>query len=431
MNEQQRNRIGDYIVWALLFLSTGAISGMFIAPEALQSGSSSASSNRFLELLMGLLYVVLLALLARHRQKAFRLLVEEKWMLLLALFVMASAFWSVDTGETFRRALGLLGTTLAGLYIGMRYEPRQVLRMLGICIGVAALLSLFVCLVFPQTGIMTDGSWQGVFYPKNSLGRIMCLGIFCYLFTSVGSRRRMMKAAPLLLLFAGLLLMSRSATALIVLLAMLLVFGMRKILYWPMPRFVAACLIFGLLAVPAAGWSMANMEKILGIFGRDPSVSGRLPLWHAVRAEIADRPLLGYGYAAFWTSGDADYWREKLSWDAPNAHNGFLDMALGIGVVGLGIFLLGLLRNVRLGFRIARESGRIEDAWPLFFLALCMIYDLSESTLFVGNSVFWLLYATNAYWLVRTDMQPVTEEEDETEAPGELSPDHPVGFKPA
>lgn len=431
MNEQKRNRIGDYAVWALLFLTTGAISGAFIAPEALQSGSSSASSSRILELLIGVLYVVLLSLLVRHRHSAFRLLVQEKWMLLLVLFVMASAVWSVDRGETFRRGLGLLGTTLAGLYIGMRYEPRRVLRMLGICIGIAAFLSLFVCLVFPKTGIMADGSWQGVFYPKNSLGRIMCLGIFCFLFTAVGSRRRMMNAAPLLLLFAGLLVMSHSATAVIVVAAMLLMFVLRKILYWPMPRLVAACLIFALLAVPAASWSLANMDKIMGIFGKDPSVSGRLPLWHAVRTEIADRPLLGYGYAAFWTSSDADYWREQLNWDAPNAHNGFLEMALGIGIVGLGIFLLGLLRNVRLGFRIAREGGKIEDAWPLFFLGLCMIYDLSESTLFVGNSIFWLLYATNAYWLVRTDMQPVTEEEEENEPSAELATGNPVGFKPA
>lgn len=431
MNEQQRSRIGDYVVWALLFLSTGAISGMFIGPEALQSGSNSASSNRILEILMGAMYVVLLALLVPRRREALRLLIQEKWMLLLLALVMASAIWSLDQGETFRRALGLAGTTLAGLYIGMRYEPRRILRMLGICIGVAAVLSIFFALVFPGIGTTQDGSWQGVFYPKNTLGRIMCLGMFSYIFVAIGQKRRRFAPVLMILLCGGLLLLSRSATALVASLLLLLVIWLRRVLYWPARRLIVTGAVLAVVAIPVMSWSMAHMSDILGVFGRDQTATGRLPLWHAVRTEISDRPLLGYGYAAFWTSSDADYWRKQLDWDAPNAHNGFLEMALGVGIVGLGIFLMGLLRNVRLGFRIARESGRIEAAWPLFFFAFCIVYNLTESTLFGGNSVFWLLYTANAYWLVRKDMQPVTEVEEDREPSAELAPGNPVGFKPA
>jgi O-antigen ligase len=76
-------------------------------------------------------------------------------------------------------------------------------------------------------------------------------------------------------------------------------------------------------------------------------------------------------------------------------------MALGLGVVGLAIFSIGMLRNFARGIVVAGQSDELEAAWPLFFLIFCFLYNLTESTLFSGNSVFWMLYTANAFWLVR------------------------------
>jgi hypothetical protein len=75
-------------------------------------------------------------------------------------------------------------------------------------------------------------------------------------------------------------------------------------------------------------------------------------------------------------------------------------MALGLGFVGLTIFAIGVISNLGRGVLAARLDRGIENEWPLFFLIFCLLYNLTESTLFTGNSVFWLLYSANAYWLV-------------------------------
>ena len=95
-------------------------------------------------------------------------------------------------------------------------------------------------------------------------------------------------------------------------------------------------------------------------------------------------------------------------------------MMLGLGVVGLAIFIIGILRNFILAFRIARAGEKMDQAWPLFFLFYCIFWDFTDSTLFTGNSIFWLLYAANAFWLVDANTRVGVEDEKEYEVSEQL-----------
>ena len=57
---------------------------------------------------------------------------------------------------------------------------------------------------------------------------------------------------------------------------------------------------------------------------------------------IAKRPLLGYGYQAFWLGLEGESYRVILavSWVLAQAQNGFLDVMLEMGMLGLVIVLL-------------------------------------------------------------------------------------------
>ena len=62
----------------------------------------------------------------------------------------------------------------------------------------------------------------------------------------------------------------------------------------------------------------------------------------AVLGFIAKRPVLGYGYQAFWLGLEGESYRIILavSWVLAQAQNGFLDVMLEMGAVGLVIVLL-------------------------------------------------------------------------------------------
>jgi exopolysaccharide production protein ExoQ len=404
-------------VLVLLLLSSGVGAILFVGQASLTANNSGDSP--ILQILFALFYLLLLYWLLPLYKDAFYLLYEERWMALLILFAVASSIWSVDGGETLRRSIGLIGSTLAGLYIALRFEPKEQIRILAVCIAVAAIASLVVGLAFPGMGVMAGGAWNGVFFIKNSLGRMMSLGVLCFAFLAIGQRRYRVVSIAMILLCILLLLLAQSATGFVVSVAMLAAIPFRRILLRP-NRGLASALLIVVLGIGPVGllvWN--NSDAILTALGRESSLSGRLPLWHAVRTEIDQRPILGSGYTAFWSTGDAERYRVTLGWDAPNAHNGFLDMALGLGLVGLAIFVIGMVRNFAKGIVVAGRNEEIEASWPLFFIMFCFLYNLTESTLFSGNSVFWTLYTANAFWLVRAMSEEPAREvvQDEPPAP--------------
>ena len=78
------------------------------------------------------------------------------------------------------------------------------------------------------------------------------------------------------------------------------------------------------------------------MLGKDLTLTGRTGIWSAVLDSIAKRPLLGYGYQAFWLGLEGESYRIILavSWVLAQAQNGFLDVMLEMGTVGLAIVLL-------------------------------------------------------------------------------------------
>ncbi|MGC2721946.1 MAG: O-antigen ligase family protein, partial [Candidatus Acidiferrales bacterium] len=192
-------------------------------------------------------------------------------------------------------------------------------------------------------------------------------------------------------------------------------------------RFIAvivAVLSIGAVTVIAV---LRNPAPVVELVGKDATLTGRMQLWHYVKQEIVRRPVLGFGYSAFWSTGEADRIRAAVNWDPPTAHNGFLDAALGLGIIGLAILLLGLLRNLYLGFKVARRDQDFASIWPLFFIIFVVLDNLTESSitganacckppLQIGASTLLLLfYISNSYWLVRAYWEPEEVDAPESE----------------
>jgi exopolysaccharide production protein ExoQ len=402
-------------LFLMLLLATGAGESFLAGTDT----TVSSGSEPVIQVGFGLMYVTLFLFLAtRLRHAAWFLVCKERWTAVLCLWVLVSTAWSVEPGETVRRALALVGTSMAGLYIGMRYEPKQQLRIVAASVGLGAIASLVVVLLFPGIGITPEGSWQGVFFPKNYLGRAMALGALCFLLLVIGQRRRRVIRVMMFLLCCALLVLSKSATAVVVSSLIFLLLPFRKVLLLRNRLLVPFVTALALMAVPAGLWVMGNLDSILRGLGRESTLTGRIPLWQIVEKEIAARPVLGYGFSAFWKSQEADRIREVITWDAPHAHNGFLETMLGIGLIGVAILTIGLLRNLYLGLSAARARKEIDQAWPLFFLIFTVLYNLTESSFMSVNSILWMVYVANSFWLVRTrleDEQDGGEGEDNVE----------------
>lgn len=392
------------LLFLLLVLVTGTGQAIFAGGNV----STSGSSQPLTQAVLALIYLSLfLTVLWRFRKTALFLVLKERWTLIVCLWAAASTLWSVSPTETLRHSLALVGTSLAGLYIGMRYEPKQQLKMFALVIGLGAIASLAAGLLVPGIGVTPGGDWQGVYFPKNSLGRIMSLGALCFALLALGERRNRVVRGGMFFLCCALLVLSGSATALIVCLLIFSLFPLRRILYLRTRPLIAAMIAGGVVATAIVLWAVDHLDQILDSLGRSSSLTGRVPLWQIVIKEIAERPFRGFGFSAFWTSWEGERVSDTVAWDVPvpNAHNGFLEVWLGIGLIGLAILLIGMGRSFLFAVRRARADGEFDHLWPMILLIFIVLYNLTENSLLIGNSILWMAYVANSFWLVRTSAE--------------------------
>src|SRR5262249_35829562 len=134
-----------------------------------------------------------------------------------------------------------------------------------------------------------------------------------------------------------------------------------------------------------------SIEALVGGMASDPTFTGRTEIWQFALDHIAQRPVLGFGFQAFWGTGDmVAGWSYLESWGyrASDAHNAYLNLAVMTGVVGLvlamlWIFLQPLVDHVRTG------PGRGDHALTTLFLQIWLFglcVSSFESTLFDGGN---------------------------------------------
>ncbi len=415
------------VIFVFLVLATGAGQSFIVNPEV----SAADRSQPVTQAIFGLIYLALILFQVKFRGSALSLVLTERWLAVLCVWAILSIVWSVEPAESFRRCLALVGSTIAGLYLGLLYEPKQQLKAIAYAIGLGALGSVAVAIMVPSVAFMPTGELQGVYFLKNTLGHMMSLGAFCFALLALDERRRRVVHVGMFLLCCVLLVLSKSATAAVVALLMLALLPLRKLLYLRPRRLLAAIAILVPVLAFATIWIVNSAEDLLAAVGRSSSLSGRIPLWQHVLQQITERPILGYGFSAFWNSWQGERVSDAVNWDAavPHAHNGFLEVWLGLGIVGLAMILCSLSRNFFLALRVARSNREMEYSWPLLLVIFTALYNLTENSFLVVNATSWIAYCAASYWLAGTAREAALAREEQ--ASEEQTTEEQVEIEPA
>lgn len=317
----------------------------------------------------------------------------------LVLLAFASERWSVAPEVTQRRSIALLFTSFMGLVLAARYDWRGLVQLFAGMFVLLAVASLLVALLYPTMGVhatIHPGAWRGVWYEKNQFGALMAWGaLACTAAAVLGPERRWRWAAAATLC-VFLVLMSTSKTSLLGLLLGLSGAGALALLRRGGAVAVGTVWLAVLGGAVVVGLAVFAPEIMLEALGKDPTLTGRTDIWASLMRRVAERPWTGYGYAAFWVPdlGPAWYIREEIQWEAPSAHNGWLEVLVQLGWPGLVLTVLLMTASfVAALIRIHRP----EATWGLMALALMILFSLSESTLLQQNNISWVLYvATTA-----------------------------------
>lgn len=333
-----------------------------------------------------------------RRRDLLRALFHNLFVPGFVAITLLSTLWSLDPTTTLRRAFALGMVTLFGTYLATRYTYAHVLRLLGVVFGAIALGSVLFRFLLPQYGIAPDmygGAWEGVFAQKNILGNAMVLAAIVFALLTACGQRWGRVAWGGVALAASLVVLSRSVTAMVVLGVILMATPLLGLLRRRTPRSVAVFLVVCCALGAAVLIAATHGEHVLTAFGRDVTLTGRTNIWPVVWDRIMQRPLLGYGYGTFWHFSPGEFVRAAIGWDTPHAHNGYLDLLLDVGLFGFLMFVAGLVVAVRRGWASMRSASGVETLWPMLFLLVLLLSNITE-TAFYQSPFVWALFTAIA-----------------------------------
>ena len=382
-----------------LILTKGANEG-----DGVDISSFDLSINAKVSLLI---YFITFVLLAVRWKKSLITLYSNKFLLLLVGIVCFSYFWSINPDTTLRYSIYTIGTTSFGLYLATRYTLREQMDLFGWTYGLLLVLSVLFAVGIPQYGIMGgvhEGALRGVFTHKNQFGAFMAPGGVIFFLNAVRGEKYSWVYWGLLALTCAAMVMSLSLTAIGTFALMLILCLIYRVFRWRYEILVSVVLALTIIGFIALIWfsGYIGSDSLLSSFGRDSTLSGRTLIWQYVWDKIQLRPWLGYGLSAFWNGfdGPSGYVQLAMRIAIIYAHNGFLDIWLSIGIIGLSIFLLGYFSATVQSLILLRKTNTPEGFWPLLFLTYILLSNLTEGTISSMNSSFWAIYSAISYSLV-------------------------------
>lgn len=285
-------------------------------------------------------------------------------------------------------------------------------RTFNLCLGGAALVLLTVCylgvFLAPQYSMHTAldltepqlaGDWRGSFGHKNVASPVMTILVYVGIYLcGVGS----FVMGPAIAALAGIfLIFTGGKTSTVLCLA---IYALASLVFVTRSLWLKRILCFAPLIVMNLLTVGSVMSPALGAMTRmlplDPTFTGRSAIWEFALAAVAEKPVTGHGYAAFWDDVTARQTAQGSEWatSAAHSHNSYLDLAVTIGLPGLLLVILVFVLAPLVNFQTAQAHSR-SSALAKLFLTIWLFglyYGATETFLLERQNPIWFLFAMAA-----------------------------------
>lgn len=349
------------------------------------------------------IYFTAFVFLALRWKRTLAFLGTNVWLLFLITLAIVSVSWSSVPDVALRKIIALVGTTFFGIYLGSNYSFTQQLRVYGWVFGISILFSFMFVLAIPEYGIMnTDaitGAWRGIYPHKNGLGESMFISFLTFYFLANSAKRYQLLFKICALLSVILIYFGESATALISVVFVFLIYQGLKHLSLESKQSVLFILLFLIAVLLIQFLILANFNAFLSANDKDITLSGRTILWDSLWGFIREKPLLGYGYGSFFSGlhRETDLLWKVHTWSPVHAHNGYIQILLNLGVVGLLTLMIGYFSCLFTSLFKYLVSKNMQMMWIFLLLIYTVFLNLTEVSFFSVNSIVWVTSVASIY----------------------------------
>lgn len=323
------------------------------------------------------------------------LIKDNIWLFFLLGFMLIGCIWADAPFISFKRwTRELIAITMVAV-IASEPQPLKAIESLFRRTTYILIPFSYICInYFPEYGRIYvhhsgDLMWVGMTLHKNTLTQLCGASIFFLIWTLIRRHRGSNAAASgyqtyleVFIILLALWIMggpyhrptysATSAIALIIgLLTLTGLFLYNKRGSIPGSTLLTAFIIFIIVygtITPFIG--RLSIFDVSNMAGREEDLTGRADVWRQIIPIVMRQPILGYGFAGFWTTNA----REQL--DISGSHNGYLDLILELGLIGLLLYTFFMVSNIRKAQRVMVHNFD----WGIFWICALVMALASNTT---------------------------------------------------
>lgn len=372
------------------------------------------------------IYVFLLAasvvVLLKRRRFVAHILTNNWLIIMFVLYCGMSISWSDYPGVALKRWIKSLGDyAILLILLTERDRTRALQQVFATVAFILMPLSVLLVKYYPELGREYAAHWEATQFFVGIADNKNMLGMVCMVF-GLASFWRVLQAwsgadinrlkmlsvhGTVLAMTIWLLLKSDSKTSLscFVLTAGLIVaHTFSKV---ARKRFAVHILVATVIVSCFSVLFLDLGSIILPAIGRNSTLTGRTEVWEILLG-VDVNPLVGTGFESFWLGKRLEYlWKFPIMFGLNEAHNGYFEVYLNLGFVGLA-FLAGLFlaayRNVLRVLDREPEVGRLH----LGFFVIAVIYNFTEAGI-RSSDLVWIAFLLAAIALPLARGLPVTK----------------------
>lgn len=372
-----------------------------------QTGDSAAALEEGNPLDRSVLFVLIVVAIVILMSRSFNwgnFLARNFVLSVFLFFALVSVFWSDFPFVTLKRWFRDLGSYLMILVVFSDPRPLEAVstilrRLFYLLIPLSILLNRYYPNVSKQYDQWTGlAMFAGATTSKNMLG-VLCLvsGIFFFWDTVTRwsdrkerrTRRIILVNVAFFAMTLWLLYLAGSATSQVCLvIGCLVIMAVHSRPGKRHPRFLKILIpaSFCLYLILAYGFDINGV--LARSVGRDPTLTGRSNIWNAVLSTHTN-PMVGTGYESFWL-GSRLYHVWQLAGTVNEAHNGYLEVYLNLGLVGVFLLLVFLIACYRTICKRLSPSFKVSSL-GLSLWTVMLFYNITESAAFKGQFL-WVIF---------------------------------------
>jgi exopolysaccharide production protein ExoQ len=410
------------LLW--MFISASRATSEWLGFFGVSIGGTSLEEGSPIDRLvyLGLICAAFYVLNKRHVRLA-EVIRNNRWLAVFLLYCFLAVIWSDFPFVALKRWIKVIGHPLMVLVILTEPDPDEALTtVMKRCAYLIVPISVLFIKYYPEYGRVFS-SWTGVgantgiTTNKNLLGcDLLILGFFFvwHLLQIWGMPKNKARRDELIFC-AGFLGMiwwlliqadsKTSLTALVVGILIVLFTGLRRV----NKRLIGAYIVWGVLILVAAEATFGIYAKTLQLLRRNPTLTDRTELWQdLLKADI--NPVLGAGFESFWLGERMERIWEKYKFRPNQAHNGYLETYLNLGLIGLFLLVTLLIATYAKARRELLRNFQF-GRFRLGFLAAAIVYNWTEAGFKATHFLFFAFYIVAIDYSRRvTNSAELTEE---------------------